>query len=225
MECWEAMDCEGGWSGGYFFGGTFHTPTNDMEGDIKKVSGELDELSKWLGKSRRDMDDFDVTAFREGFKQLGAREIASAYETARGLYEEEAKGNMSKVVGKVEKPLPAIAIEKPKEKARPNKVKPVKTRKFKLGEHYYLAVTKNRRLWREFVVVKTVYSIKETETHVVIMKQISGPRDDRYIPSKHTLNKSDCLNLHIKYQEGLEVFDMNLNWKPVKEKKNNNNNK
>ena len=221
MECWEAMDCDGGWSGGYFFGGTYH-PANDMENDIKRVSGEIDELGKWLGKSRKDMDDFDVTAFREGLKQ-GTAGAYSAYETVKGLYEEEARNNMSKEIGKVENPLPTMVIEAPKERTRPNKIKPVKTRKFKLGEHYYLAVTKNRKLWREFVVVKTVYSIKETETHVVIMKQVSGPRDDRYIPSKHTLNKSDCLNLHIKYQDGLEVFDMNLNWKPVKEKKSNNN--
>ena len=124
MMCFEAMDCDGWSGGGYFFGGTFHA-TDSMGREIKRVSNEIDELSNWLGKSRKDMADIERAAFHEGFTHVDAqietmrtsktrREEVS--ETVKNLYEQEAENKMSRVVGKADNPLPLVVIEKPKDK-------------------------------------------------------------------------------------------------------------
>jgi hypothetical protein len=94
--------------------------------------------------------------------------------------------------------------------------KPVvkKPKKFKLGEHYIIYPMKNKRLRREYVVKKTVYTILDKEVNIVIMKQLSGPQSNKF-----TLSKEDCLKLHLKWEEGLEVFSMELDWKLIKTNK------
>ena len=89
-----------------------------------------------------------------------------------------------------------------------------KGRKFKIGEHYFIYPMKNKKLRREYVVKKTVYTIRDKQVNIVIMKQVSGSNTTRF-----TLNKDDCLKLHLKYEEGLEVFSMELDWKLIKNKK------
>ena len=71
----------------------------------------------------------------------------------------------------------------------------------------------NKKLRREFVVKKTIYSIKDREVNIVIMKQVSGSES-----TKFTLSKEDCLKFHLKFEEGLQVFSMELDWKLVKNK-------
>ena len=46
------------------------------------------------------------------------------------------------------------------------------------------------------------------EVRIVVMKQISG---DTY--KKYTLNRSDCIKYHIKFEDGLEVFSMDMDWR------------
>ena len=94
-------------------------------------------------------------------------------------------------------------------------VKPVKTKKFKIGEHYLIHPMNNKKLRREFVVKKTIYSIIDREVNIVIMKQSSGPEST----TKFTLSKEDCLKFHLKYEDGLQVYSMELDWKPLKNKK------
>ena len=55
--------------------------------------------------------------------------------------------------------------------------------------------------------MKFVYSMNDTETNILILKQIYGPKGTMY-----TLNRHDCKKLHIKYEPGLQVFSMLLNW-------------
>jgi len=99
------------------------------------------------------------------------------------------------------------AEEKPK--------KPVvkKEKKFIIGEHYVIYPMKNKDLRREYVVKKTIYTIRDREVRILIMKQVCGSRSTKY-----TLNKADCLKFHIKFEEGLEVFSMDMDWKKVKTK-------
>ena len=89
-----------------------------------------------------------------------------------------------------------------------------KIKKFKVGEHYFIYPMNNRKIRREYVVKKTVYKILDKEVNIVIMKQINGSQT-----TKFTLNKDDCQKLHIKYEDGLEVFSMELDWKLIKNKK------
>ena len=91
--------------------------------------------------------------------------------------------------------------------------KPVikKEKKFIIGEHYVIYPMKNKDLRREYVVKKTIYTIRDREVRILIMKQVGGSRSTKY-----TLNKADCLKFHIKFEEGLEVFSMDMDWKKVK---------
>ena len=141
----------------------------------------------------------DITHFRDGTKRVT---INTPDRT------------MSKTVGKIEEYYAAQTIQSSEEKPVTG-VKPVKTKKFKIGEHYLIHPMNNKKLRREFVVKKTIYSIKDKEVNIVIMKQISGPEST----TKFTLSKEDCLKFHLKYEEGLQVCSMELDWKLLKNKK------
>lgn len=78
-------------------------------------------------------------------------------------------------------------------------------KKFICGRTYYL---KGRGgIKKEYILKKYIYTINESIVNIVIMKQISGPRASIY-----TLNPYDCKRYHIKYEEGLQVFSMQMNW-------------
>ena len=112
-------------------------------------------------------------------------------------------------IGKIDNPEGLTVIKQPELE------KPVikKIKKFKLGERYLIYPMKNKKLRREYIVKKTVYTILDKEVNIVIMKQVSGPQSNKF-----TLNREDCLKLHLKYEEGLEVFSMELDWKLIKQK-------
>lgn len=86
-------------------------------------------------------------------------------------------------------------------------------KKFIVNAVYYL---KNNKIKREYILKKFIYTINETIVNIVVMKQISGPKNDIF-----TLNRYDCLRYHIKYEEGLQVFSMSMNW-VLKRKRNDN---
>jgi hypothetical protein len=64
-----------------------------------------------------------------------------------------------------------------------------------------------------YKVIKYIYTMNRIETNILILKQIYGPQGHIY-----TLNAHDCRKLHIKYQPGLQVFPMNMNWGKFKVK-------
>lgn len=85
-------------------------------------------------------------------------------------------------------------------------------KKFYIGETYYL---KSSTIKRQYILKKYIYAIRDDIVNIVIMKQISGP-----IGKIYTLTPHDCLNYHIKYEPGLQVFSMSLNWVHRKKNKN-----
>ena len=86
-------------------------------------------------------------------------------------------------------------------------------RRFKVGDHYIIYPYKNKALKREYVVKKTIYNIEDYEVRILIMKQVKGGYHTKY-----TLNRKDCAMFHLKYEEGLEVFSMDLDWKLLNKK-------
>lgn len=62
---------------------------------------------------------------------------------------------------------------------------------------------------KTYILKKFIYTIKQDVVNVVIMKQISGPQSAIF-----TLTKSNCVHYHIKYEPGLQVMAMDLNWIP-----------
>lgn len=90
--------------------------------------------------------------------------------------------------------------------------------KFKIGSHYFLNFKSKRLLGNivlEYVCVKVIYAIRNIPVNIVIMKQISNFNNKKYC-----LTPSQCKIYHIKYEPGLQVCSMNLNWIPEKTTKN-----
>lgn len=161
-------------------------------------------------------DEVILDAIKNGIISTNAaysaiKELQQQAGSNTGNEQKTNKKNMSKVVGKVENPLPIQAVAVSEQVIEKPVIKKVK--KFKVGERYLIYPMKNKQLRREYVVKKTVYAIKDREVNIVIMKQVKGPQSQKF-----TLNKEDCLKLHIKYEEGLEVFSMELDWKLIKNK-------
>lgn len=90
--------------------------------------------------------------------------------------------------------------------------------KFKIGKYYFQHIKPkdgSPNVVIKYQCVKTIYSIKDIETNIVIMRQIT-PYDGR----KFTLDRQECQKFHIKYEPGLEVWPMEINWIPEKIEKN-----
>lgn len=88
--------------------------------------------------------------------------------------------------------------------------------KFKIGRYYYQRIKPkdgSADIVIKYQCIKTVYSIKDIEMNVVIMKQITPYNSKRF-----TLDRNECKKFHIKFEPGLEVWPMDINWIP--EKKN-----
>ena len=95
--------------------------------------------------------------------------------------------------------------------------KKIKT-KFKIGCHYFLRIKPkdgSANVVIEYECIKPVYSIKDIEMNIVVMKQITP-----YPSKKFTLDKHECEKLHVKFQPGLEVWPMEINWIPEKKIEN-----
>ena len=83
-------------------------------------------------------------------------------------------------------------------------------RKFKIGELISLkikSVCGSKEIIKGFEVKKCVYTINGNEVNILVVKQFYGPEDRIY-----TLNRHDCEKLHIKFEPGLQVYSMMLNW-------------
>lgn len=90
--------------------------------------------------------------------------------------------------------------------------------KFKIGRYYYQRIKPkdgSPNIVIKYQCVKTIYSIKDIEANIVIMRQLT-PYDGR----KFTLDRQECQKFHIKYEPGLEVWPMEINWIPEKIIKN-----
>ena len=84
--------------------------------------------------------------------------------------------------------------------------------KFIVGHTYKLAYRKQTEYYKqkEFVLIKYIYAIKNTPVNILVMKEINPAPSTGQV--KFTLNYVDCQKFHIKYQPGLEVYSMDLNW-------------
>lgn len=97
-----------------------------------------------------------------------------------------------------------------------NKAKRSINKRFKVGGRYFLHLKSrdgSRYILKEYVCKKIIYSLNDNIMNIVIMQQVAGEVDKKF-----TLNKNECKQFHIKYESGLEVYSMDMNW--ISEKKN-----
>ena len=154
------------------------------------------------------------SARKYAFKIFGKRndedlddEVEQATEDLKKLLDDAKNAYQEK---KLAKPQNAYSV---KYVAKHRAKKKIKT-KFKIGRYYFLRIKPkdgSSDVIIKYQCIKTVYSIKDILINVVIMKQITP-----YQGKKYTLDKHDCEKFHIKFEPGLEVWPMELNWIPEK---------
>jgi len=108
----------------------------------------------------------------------------------------------------------AMAIRK-KNRSK-DKAKTLVTERYNIGDILLLrGKIKNgsERLVKKFEVKKVIWSVKSNPVNILILKQLEGPNNNI------TMDKKDCKKYHIKYEEGLQVYSMMLNFS--KQRKNN----
>lgn len=148
------------------------------------------------------------------FKIFGKRNDEDLNEGVK-----QASEDLKKLLDDTEKAYREEKLAKPQNKYSVKYVtkhrakKKIKT-KFKIGRYYFLRIKPkdgSADVIIKYQCIKTVYSIKDIQINVVIMKQITP-----YQGKKYTLDKHDCEKFHIKFEPGLEVWPMELNWIPEK---------
>lgn len=63
---------------------------------------------------------------------------------------------------------------------------------------------------KKFEVKKVIWSIHANPVNILILKQIEGINNNR------SLDKNDCKKYHIKYEPGLQVYSMMLNFSKIR---------
>ena len=88
--------------------------------------------------------------------------------------------------------------------------------RFKIGDHYMLRIkskSRSQHIKRIYEIKQIIWSMNEIPIQAVVVKQIAGPNSNIM-----TLNIHDCKRLHVKYEAGLQVLSMKLNWIKLKNK-------
>ena len=165
---------------------------------------------------------------------IKVRRVAEAYvddceaDEDDGFFKQIIKWSKNKKKDMSQSPIPIPVEERVIVKANKNAYQAkyiakhraknrVKT-KFKIGRYYYQRIKPkdgSPNVVIKYQCVKTIYSIKDIEVNIVIMRQLT-PYDGR----KFTLDRQECQKFHIKYEPGLEVWPMEINWIPEKIIKN-----
>lgn len=107
----------------------------------------------------------------------------------------------------------AMLIRK-KKKAKSEAKCLVKTR-YKIGDILLLrgkVRNGSEKLIKKFEVKKIIWSVKGQPVNILILKQLSG------VNNNITMTKNDCKKYHIKYEEGLQVYSMFLNFSKLMHK-------
>ena len=90
----------------------------------------------------------------------------------------------------------------------------VKTR-YKIGDHVILRGKirdGSEPIIKKFEVKKVIWSVHSNPVNILILKQLEGSNNNR------SLDKNDCKKYHIKYEEGLQVYSMMLNFSKIRKK-------
>lgn len=85
-------------------------------------------------------------------------------------------------------------------------------KRFKVGKNYILRIKPkdgSREVIMGFQCKKFIYTMNDMPMNIVIMKQLYGDEGKKY-----TLDRHECQKFHVKYEPGLEVWPMGVNWIP-----------
>lgn len=108
------------------------------------------------------------------------------------------------------------AMEIRKKKLSKNEAKSSVKVRYKIGDHLILRgkiKDGSEKIVKKFEVKKVIWSVHSNPVNILILKQYEGPNNNR------SLDKNDCKKYHIKYEEGLQVYSMMLNFSKINRKK------
>lgn len=108
------------------------------------------------------------------------------------------------------------AMEIRKKKISKNEAKSSVKVRYKVGDHLILRgkiKDGSERLVKKFEVKKVIWSIHSNPVNILVLKQYEGPNNNR------SLDRNDCKKYHIKYEPGLQVYSMMLNFSKINRKK------
>lgn len=100
-----------------------------------------------------------------------------------------------------------------KKKKSKDEAKKLINRKFNVGDILLLRgkyKDGSARNEKYFEVKKVIWSLKGQIVNALILKQLSGTNNNM------SLTKKDCVKYHVKYEPGLQVYPMNLDFKKRK---------
>lgn len=96
-----------------------------------------------------------------------------------------------------------------------NEAKALVGKKFVVGKTYMLrqkGICGSKDIIKKYILKKFIYTSKDAMLNILIMKQTDGNYGSIFC-----LDKDACQRYHIKYEPGLQVFSMELNWIPCKQ--------
>jgi len=89
---------------------------------------------------------------------------------------------------------------------------------FVIGKKYYIWARRIKSKNRKTYILKHVISTLNNDClNICVMKQCSGPSSVKF-----TLTESDCENIGIDFEYGLEIYPVNIGWVKQKDDKNKN---
>ena len=102
-----------------------------------------------------------------------------------------------------------------KKKWSKNEAKASVKNRYKIGDHVILRGKirdGSEPIIKKFEVKKVIWSVHSNPVNILILKQLEGSNNNR------SLDKNDCKKYHIKYEEGLQVYSMMLNFSKIRKK-------
>lgn len=108
-----------------------------------------------------------------------------------------------------------LAMAYRKKKWSKNEAKAAVKTRYKIGDMVILRgkiKDGSERIVKKFEVKKIIWSIHANPVNILILKQLEGPNNNR------SLDKEDCKKYHIKYEPGLQVYSMMLNFSKIHKK-------
>lgn len=199
----------------------------DINNLIKEISMSKEELC-----SNYDLFDEKIDEFIKSIPKKEMIEVSSGeYDKDKSLYLHEikskTKNNRAITIGFLyeEVTLPfhiQVKINNHNDiilkQIAKNKAKESTQNKYKIGDILVLRGRirdGSKRLIKVFEVKKIIWSVKSQIVNVLVLKQLEGPNNNR------TLTKEDCKKYHIKYEQGLQVYSMNIGFSRRKKYINN----
>lgn len=201
---------------GKVIGAATQQPLNKKKEKMPSVQKSIDELVNGMNKV------LDKVRINENIKKALAIDADISYKNLEDGKTEvtvvkDGKTNTETFDSISDEIKTAIdkAMSLRRKKISKNEAKEAVKIRYKIGDIVVLRgkiKDGSQRLIKKFEVKKVIWSIKGKAMNILVLKQLEGVNNNR------TLDKNDCKKYHIKYEEGLQVYSMMLNFSRLKKK-------